>query len=102
MSTASFTRAVGETAIEARFVLPYEVSLQEEVTISVDETVLGALSWQSCDAGGCYASGPVADDWMQAMRAGSQLAAALKTRDGRDLTFTFSLDGFSRAADMLP
>jgi invasion protein IalB len=102
VSTASFMRVAGETGTEARFSLPYEVSLRDDVTISVDENVLGALSWQSCDSGGCYASGPVEDDWMQAMREGNQLAAALKARDGRDITFTFALDDFSMAADMLP
>jgi len=102
VATASFTRVVGATGFDAVFSLPYEVSLQDDVTLSVDETMLGTLSWQSCDAGGCYARGPVANAWMQAMRAGHQLSAALKARDGRDITFTFALNGFSRAADMLP
>lgn len=102
VATASFTRVRGETGTDAVFSLPYEVSLQDEVTLSVDENTLGTLSWRSCDAGGCYASGPVEDAWMQAMRRGNQLAAVLKARDGRDITFTFALDGFSRAADMLP
>jgi invasion protein IalB len=78
------------------------VSLQDAVRLSVDETELGTLAWQSCDAGGCYATGPVADAWLQAMRAGEQLAAILTARDGREITFTFALDGFTRAADMLP
>jgi invasion protein IalB len=102
VATASFMRVVGETGTEAVFLLPYEVSRQNEVSLSVDDTVLGTLSWQSCDANGCYAGGPVEDTWLQAMRSGNQLSAALVARDGREITFSFALDGFTRAADMLP
>lgn len=102
VATASFTRVAGRTETEAVFSLPYEVSLGDDVTISVDEIVLGILSWQSCDAGGCYASGPVDKEWMQAMREGTQIAAALKDRAGRDIAFSFALDGFAAAADMMP
>ncbi len=102
VATASFARVAGETATEAIFSLPYEVSLQREVTLSVDDTALGSLSWQSCDAGGCYASGPIEEASVQAMRAGGQLAATLQARDGREITFTFALEGFSRAADLMP
>ena len=102
VATASFTRVMGASGMNAVFSLPYEVSLQDAVRLSVDETELGTLAWQSCDAGGCYATGPVADTWLEAMRAGNQLAAMLTARDGREITFTFALDGFTRAADMLP
>lgn len=102
VATASFQRVVGATGIEAVFSLPFEVSLQDDVALLVDDAPLGSLAWQSCDAGGCYATGPVEESWMQAMRAGAQLGTALKARDGRDITFSFNLDGFSRAADMLP
>lgn len=102
VATAAFMRVAGTTQTEAVFSLPYEASLQDAVTISVDETVLGPLTWQSCDAAGCYARAPVEDAWLQAMRAGNQLTAAMKARDGRDITFTFSLNDFARAADLMP
>ncbi len=102
VAVASFIRAVGATETEARFLLPYDVSLRDEVTVSVDAAALGTLPWLSCDAGGCFAGGPMPDAWMQAMRGGAELAAALKTRDGRDVTFTFTLEDFSRISDLLP
>jgi len=102
VAVASFIRAVGQTETEARLLLPYDVSLRDAVTVSVDEAALGTLAWLSCDAAGCYAGGPVPDTWVEALRAGSKLAAALTTRDGRDVTFTFTLEDFSRISDLMP
>jgi hypothetical protein len=50
----------------------------------------------------CFPGACNADAWLEAMRAGTQLAAALVTRDGREITFTLALDGFTKAADMHP
>ncbi|HET9067291.1 MAG TPA: invasion associated locus B family protein [Amaricoccus sp.] len=102
VAVASFIRAVGETETEARLLLPYDVSLRDAVTVSVDEAALGTLAWLACDVAGCYAGGPVPDTWAEALRAGNKLAAALKTRDGRDVTFTFTLEDFSRISDLMP
>lgn len=102
VATASFTRVAGQAGTNADFTLPFGVSLPDGVSVLVDGNQVGTLDWQSCDAGGCYASGPVDDGWLQAMRAGEQMTAALKGRDGRDLNFSFQLTGFSKAEEMLP
>lgn len=102
VAIASFLRPVGGTEMEARLALPYDVSLRDEVTVSVDANPLGTLAWQSCDGGGCYAGGAVPEAWMEAMRGGNQLVAVLKTRDGRDVSFTFTLEDFSRISALMP
>lgn len=102
VATASFNRVAGQAETNAAFTLPYGVSLPDPVKIAVDGKEVGSLNWQSCDTGGCYAGARVDETWLQAMRAGQELTAALKGRDGRDLSFSFRLDGFTKAERMLP
>ena len=102
VATASFTRVAGGDQTNAAFALPFGVSLPDAVSVSVDETEVGTLAWQSCDGGGCYATGAVDQAWLDAMRTGETLTASLKARDGRDLEFAFQLKGLAAADDMLP
>ncbi|MBO9453894.1 invasion associated locus B family protein [Paracoccus sp. R12_1] len=102
LATASFTRVAGQDATEAVLTVPFGVSLSEGVSVSVDDNDVGTLQYDSCDGQGCYASGPVDDAWLQTMRAGDQLTASVRGRDGRDIALSFQLRGFSKADDMLP
>ena len=102
IATASFNRVAGKPETNAVFVLPHGVSLPNPVKILVDDKEVGTLTWQTCDAIGCYASAPVDKAWLQAMRSGKKLTAALKARDGSDLAFAFELNGFAEAKAMLP
>lgn len=102
VATASFNRIAGQSETNALFTLPHGVSLPNPVKISVNDKEVGTLTWQTCDSGGCYASAPVDNSWLQAMRAGNTLTAALKARDGSDLSFSFQLNGFTKTEEMLP
>lgn len=102
VATASFSRVAGKPETNAVFTLPYGVSLTNPVKVSVDDKEVGALTWQTCDTGGCYASAQIDTSWIQAMRAGNTLIAALKARDGSDLSFSFQLNGFTKTEEMLP
>lgn len=102
VATASFNRVAGQSQTNAVFTFPYGVSLPDPVTIHVDDKEVGSLVWQSCDAGGCYANAPVDEAWLQAMRDGQELVARLHGRDGRELSFSFQLNGFTKAEQMLP
>lgn len=102
VATASFSRAAGHPETTALFTLPHGVSLANPVRILVNDKEVGVLAWQTCDAGGCYASAAVDASWLQAMRAGNTLVAALKARDGGDLNFSFQLSGFTKTEAMLP
>lgn len=102
LAAAAFTRVAGQSATNALFSLPFEVSLADPVRVSVDGETAGTLAWQTCDGGGCHASGPVDEGWLQAMRIGRQMEAIVKARDGRDLSFDFQLKDFSRTEKLLP
>ena len=102
VATASFSRVAGHPKTTALFTLPHGVSLANPVRILVNDKEVGALAWQTCDNGGCYAGASVDATWLQAMRAGNTLVAALKARDGGDLTFSFQLSGFTKTEALLP
>lgn len=102
VATASFTRMAGATDTNAAFALPTGVLLPAGVSVSVDETKVGELTYQSCDAQGCYATGEVDDAWLSAMRTGTTLVIDLKTREGQDVRLGFPLDQFATAEAMLP
>jgi len=102
VATASFTRAVGHDETNAAFMLPAGVSLPAGIAVSVDDAPVGELTYQSCDAQGCYATGSVDHAWLKAMRAGRQLVVGLTSRDGQAIRLVFQLDGFSKAESMLP
>lgn len=102
VATASFSRVAGQSEVNAVFTLPHGVSLPNPVRVLVNDKEVGTLAWQTCDMGGCYASGQVDKAWLQAMRAGKTLSAALKARDGSDLSFSFQLNGFTKTEGMLP
>lgn len=102
VATASINRVAGKSETNAFFTLPYGVSLPDAVKILIDDKQVGTLAWQSCDTGGCYASAKVDAAWLKAMRDGKTMTANLKSRDSRDLTFSFQLAGISKAESLLP
>lgn len=102
VATASISRVAGKPETSAAFTLPYGVSLPEPVKVLIDDKKVGTLTWQSCDAGGCYADARVDAAWLKALRSGKVMTAAFKARDGRDLSFAFQLAGISKAEAMLP
>lgn len=102
VATASFQRAAGQKETTALFTLPYEVLLTSPVQVAVDKAEMGSLAWQSCDAQGCYASGPVGEGWLEAMRKGAALTADVTARNGQAITFTFQLKDFRATEGVLP
>lgn len=102
VATLSFARAAGQTDTRAFLALPLEVSLTEQVQISVDGNASATLAWQSCDSASCYAIADVDAAWMAAMREGTELTAQFKARDQREVNFGFQLRDFPRTEQMLP
>ncbi|MBW7920844.1 MAG: invasion associated locus B family protein [Rubellimicrobium sp.] len=102
IATAAFLRAAGSTETTAVFTFPYEIDLTRAPVLSVDGADLGSLAWQSCDAQGCYASGPVAEDWLDVLRSGEALVAHLRARNGQDYDFNFQLQDLAPAMTVLP
>lgn len=99
---ASFARAVGAQEVTLTLALPLELALSAPPRVSVDESELGALAWQSCDMQGCYATGAVAPAWLDSLRAGKAMGVGVVARSGQAINFTFELKDFTKTEALLP
>ncbi len=102
IATASFTRVAGQPETRAFFLLPLGGILTEGISVAVDDTPAGTLTYQSCDLQGCYATGAVDDAWLSAMKSGNRLTVGIRSRDGQDIKLEFQLGGFAKAEAILP
>lgn len=102
IATVSFTRAAGKSETGAIFLLPLGVLLPAGVKVSIGGKEIGSVNYQSCDQQGCYATGPVDEDWLQAMKTNDQLLVEMKSRNGQDIRLTIQLEGFTTAEAMFP
>ena len=74
---------------------PLGLSLASGVTIDVDGASPLALPLQTCDAGGCYAGAPIADELLNAMFKGQKLNVTFENLSKEPIKLPMSLAGFS-------
>jgi invasion protein IalB len=77
--------------------IPLGVSIRAGIKIKVDDTAIETLDIQTCDAGGCYAGGPVSEKLLGAAKAGKLLNVEFSDTQQRAVSVSFVLDGFSAA-----
>jgi len=77
--------------------LPLRISIPVGISLSVDEVPLSNLSFQTCDATGCFAGGTMSSQNIQAMKAGNNLTLNFDDGANRPISLDFSLQGFSKA-----
>jgi invasion protein IalB len=102
IATAAFVKPAGADEMTAVFTLPVGLYLPAGLQLSVDETELGELSFQSCDGQGCYATAPAAESWPQAMSEGTNLTVTIESQDRQTIDFTFPLEGFAQSLGVMP
>jgi invasion protein IalB len=77
--------------------IPLGVSIQAGIKLRVDDAEIEALEIQTCDAGGCYAGGPLSEKLLGAAKAGKLLNVEFSDTQQRAVSVNFVLDGFSAA-----
>ena len=102
VATAAFVKSAGEEELTAVFTLPVGLYLPAGLKLAVDETALGDMTFQSCDAQGCYATGTADDTWMQALSDGSELKITIESQDRQPIDFTFPLADFGQSLGVMP
>ena len=102
LATASFQRVAGQDRTQAVLTVPFGVSLAQGVTIAVDDATVGTLTYDSCDGQGCYATGDVDAEWLQRMRDGTAMSASVTDREGRQISLSFQLTGFTASEALMP
>jgi len=79
--------------------LPLGINVGEPLTLKVDDGKEEKVPLQTCTATGCFASVPLKEPLLAALRGGKQLKLALQDRDKRAINIDVPLLGFGLAFD---
>lgn len=102
VASAAFLRVAGQTQTLAAFAVPFGVAIPAGVRVSVDDTEVAQIAYQSCDAQGCYASTDAGEEWLAALRGGEQMTLLLTARDGQEIRLAFPLTDFAGVEALMP
>ena len=102
LTSVSFVKAAGKDETEAVLTLPFGLLFSEGLVAKVDDAEVARLEFLTCEAQGCFARSPVSQEWLSAMRDGSQLKIEGTNTVGEPISFGFDLVGFSQISDILP
>ncbi len=80
-----------------RLNLPHRIFLPEGVSIMADDTTLVRSDIQLADANGSYASMPVTQSMLDALKRGNELKITAVAENRKPIVFQLSLLGFSAA-----
>ncbi len=81
--------------------LPLGLNLPVGARLQVDDGKTADLQIQTCEAAGCYASVPIAPDFLAAMKAGKQLKVVFQTFKKETIAIPLPLADFATAYDKI-
>ena len=79
-----------------RFLMPLGLLLQPGIRFGVDTAQPTGGRYAICFPNGCFAEAQVKDDFINAMRKGTNLNVSVQNQGGRELTFTIPLADFAK------
>lgn len=83
-------------------VMPFGIAVREPVSISIDSgTTPLRANLSTCLQTGCIVPLTIGGKMVTEMRTGNKLVISARSHDGKDYTFSISLDGFAAAATRL-
>lgn len=83
-----------------RFLMPLGLMLRPGIRFAVDQGQPNAGQYSMCLPNGCFAEGPVKDDFVASLRKGTTLnVTAQNPATGSEVTFAVPADGFGKAFD---
>ncbi|MCO5093272.1 invasion associated locus B family protein [Bosea sp. (in: a-proteobacteria)] len=82
-----------------RFLMPLGLLLQPGIRFAVDSAQPVGGRYAICFPNGCFAEAPVKDDFINAMRKGTNLNVSVQNQGARELTFTIPLADFAKGFD---
>jgi invasion protein IalB len=95
-------RVAGDTRAPIALVqLPLGLNLAAGTKLQVDDGKIADLPIQTCEARGCYATGPVAPELLAALRSGKQLKLSFQSLAKETLTIPVPLADFAAAYDKI-
>jgi len=85
-----------------RFVMPLGLLLQPGLRFAVDQGQATPGRYVMCLPNGCFAEAQVKDDFIAAIKKGSNLNVSVQNQMGREITFAVPAAGFGKAFDGPP
>lgn len=83
-----------------RFLMPLGLMLRPGIRFAMDQGQANAGQYSMCLPNGCFAEGPVKDDFIAAMKKGGTLnITAQNPATGSEVTFAVPAEGFGKAFD---
>jgi invasion protein IalB len=80
---------------------PLGLHLPSGLSLKIDAGQALTVAIERCDQNGCYAGGPIADDFLAALKAGQTLNVTMRAPDGQDLSLAVPLAGFAPGYDAI-
>ena len=84
-----------------RFPTPSTPAATGGIGFDIDGASAQKLELQTCDRGGCYASGPLTAEVLSAMQNGQKLNIVFQNMQKQPITLPMSLIGFTAAYQKL-
>ncbi len=85
-----------------RFLMPLGLLLQPGIRFGVDSAQPTGGRYAICFPNGCFAEAQVKDDFINAMKKGTNLNVSVQNQAGREVTFTIPLTDFAKGFDGAP
>jgi invasion protein IalB len=80
---------------------PHAVNLKSPIQLQIDENEPLNLNYAYCNQSACFVAEIIAENFINLFKAGNQLNVKALLLDGREVTITFSLSGFTAGYDRL-
>jgi invasion protein IalB len=85
-----------------RFLMPLGLLLKPGIRFTVDQGQPTPGTYAVCFPNGCFAEAQVKDDFIAAMKKGTNLNVSVQNQAGREVTFAVPAAGFGKAFDGPP
>jgi invasion protein IalB len=97
----SVSKATGAASHAMSVVLPHGLFLPAGASVQIDAEPTQALVVETCDQRGCYATTPISDKALAAMRTGKMLTVAFQNMSKNNVKVQLPLAGFPDAIKKL-
>ena len=85
----------------AQLTTPTNVNVRAGILIQVDQNLIASVDYEVCTQRNCVTTFAVTDDMISALSLGFAGTLLLTDATGTQVSASFSLDGFSRASELL-
>ena len=90
-----------DSITQMQIAFPHAVNLKSPIQLQIDEHEPLNLNYAYCNQSACFVAEIIAENFINLFKAGNELNVKALLLDGREVTITFSLSGFTAGYDRL-